>query len=105
MPDDGRRVFIETLVVAALVGGEKDEAEAALPQPVPERELADRQQRLAEALRGLNDAAELGITPEELSRAESYATGALLEAARKLRPLVLEDGLEPPLDFKARGRS
>jgi hypothetical protein len=105
MPDDGRRVFIESLVGAALVGSANDAAEAALPQPVPERELAGRQQRLAEALRGLNEAAELGITADELARAESYATGALLEAARKLRPLVLEEGLEPPLDFKARGRA
>jgi hypothetical protein len=101
MRQEGRRIFIEALMGAAAVGAAPGAA-AALPQPVPERELADPARRLAEALRALNDAGRLGITPEELARAESYATGALLEAARRLRPLVLEDGLEPPFAFDAR---
>jgi hypothetical protein len=106
MSEDGRRTFIESLLGAAALGvaGADTAGAAALPQPVPERALADRERSLAEALRALNDAAELGITPEELARAQAYATGALLETARRLRPLVLEDGLEPPLDFDARRR-
>jgi hypothetical protein len=101
MRQEGRRIFIEALMGAAAAGAAPGAA-AALPQPVPEREMADPARRLAEALRSLNDAARLGIAPEELARAEAYATGALLEAARLLRPLVLEDVLEPPLDFNAR---
>ena len=104
MREDGRRAFIEALVGAAAIGAaDAAPAGATLPQAVPERELAERERRLADALRALNDAAELGITPEELARAEAYATGALLEVARRLRPLVLEDRLEPPLGFHARG--
>jgi hypothetical protein len=96
----GRRVFIERLAGAAAAGN----ARMAAAQPVPERGLGGAEHGLAEALRGLNEAARLGIAPEELARAEAYATGALLEAARKLRPLVLEDALEPPLAFDPKGQ-
>jgi hypothetical protein len=46
----------------------------------------------------------LGVTGEDLDRAELYATGALLEAEARLRPLVLPDGLDLPVVFKARRR-
>ena len=106
MNEDGRRTFIESLLGAAALGaGAVGTASTATAQPVPERELADSARRLAEALRALNAAADLGIPPEELARAEAYATCALLETARRLRPLVLEDALEPPLGFDAHNRS
>ncbi len=65
----------------------------------------DRRLRLAAALRELNAAAGLGITPDELERAEAYATGAILEAETKLRPLVLDDGHDLTVAFRARRRA
>jgi hypothetical protein len=62
---------------------------------------SDRQ-RLAGALRELNDAAGLGVTEEDLARAEAYATGALLETAAKLRTLPLPEDLDLPVVFRAR---
>ena len=55
-------------------------------------------------MRELNAAAGLGVTPEELERAEAYATGAILEAEARLRPLVLAEGLDLPVIFQARRR-
>jgi hypothetical protein len=64
----------------------------------------DERRRLGAALRDLNDAGALGVTADELERAEAYATGAILEAAAKLRPLVLDPGLDLPVVFRARRR-
>jgi hypothetical protein len=64
----------------------------------------DARKRLGAALRELNQAARLGITPEDLDRTEAYATGALLEVATRLRPLALPEGLDLPVVFRARSR-
>jgi hypothetical protein len=64
----------------------------------------EERRRLGAALRELNDAAGLGVTGDELERAEAYATGAILEAEAKLRPLVLDPGLDLPVVFRARRR-
>jgi hypothetical protein len=61
--------------------------------------------RLAAALRELNDAGSLGITADELERAEAYATGAILEAEAKLRPLALDAGFDLPVVFVARRKA
>lgn len=62
-------------------------------------------ERLARALAELNEAAGIGITPDEFERARRYATGVHLEARAKLRPLVLRDDLDLPVHFSARRRS
>jgi hypothetical protein len=67
-------------------------------------QAGDRRRRLGDVLRELNQAAGLGITHDELERAEAYATGAILELEAKLRPLALEDRVEPPVAFQARLR-
>lgn len=100
----GRRQFLGGLGAATVAVGAAREAGA---QAAPRAGLADapsNQKRLAAALRELNAAAALGVTPEDLDRAEAYATGALLEAAAKLRPLRLPDSLDLPVVFRARGR-
>ena len=89
-------------VFAAL--GVRGAAEAQAPARVSLAEGGDRRRRLAAALRELNDVAGLGVTPDELERAEAYATGAILEAEAKLRPLVLDEGLDLPVAFSARRR-
>jgi hypothetical protein len=93
----GRRGFMGSLALAA--------GTAASPvhgQAPPEMTLAEENRRLGTALRELNEVAGLGVTPDELERAEAYATGALLEARAKLRPLVLDDKLDVPVIFRAR---
>ena len=99
-----RRSFMGGLAGATAALGARGAAEA---QPPPRASLADagdRRRRLAGALREMNAAAGLGVTPEELERAEAYATGAILEAEAKLRPLVLDEGLDLPVTFQARRR-
>ncbi len=61
-------------------------------------------ERLARALAELNEAAGIGITPEEFERAKGYATGVHLEAGAKLRPLILPQNLDLPVHFSARGK-
>jgi hypothetical protein len=65
-------------------------------------QAGDRRRRLAAALRQLNEAAGLGIAPDELERAEAYASGAILEAEAKLRPRRLDGALDLPVVFRAR---
>ena len=92
-----RRGFMWSLALAAGTA-----ASSAHGQAPPEMALAEENRRLGTALRGLNELAGLGVTPDELERAEAYATGALLEARTKLRPLVLDDTLDLPVVFRAR---
>lgn len=99
----GRRRFLGALTASAAITG----ARGAAAQAPPRAGLADAppdQRRLADALRELNAAAALGVTAEDLERAEAYATGAILESAAKLRPLRLPESLDLPVVFRARGR-
>jgi hypothetical protein len=57
------------------------------------------------ALAELNDAAGIGIAAEDFERARSYAAGAYREAARSLRPLALDPGLDLPVAFAAKRES
>lgn len=103
MTRKSRRRFLEGLGVAAAVG-RVPEAEAQAPPKMSMDEAGERRQRLAAALRALNEAGGLGVTGEDLDRAEAYATGALLEAEARLRPLVFPESLDLPVVFKARRR-
>jgi hypothetical protein len=102
MKGRSRRRFLGLLTAAAAAGGGAD---AQAPPRVSMDDAGERRRRLAAALRALNEAAGLGVTPDEQERAEAYATGAILEAEAKLRPIVFEDGLELPVQFAARRRA
>lgn len=105
MAHSGRRRFIGSVGgVAALLGGRGEALAQAFPK-VSIQETEERRRRLAKALRELNDAAGLGVTADDFERAEAYVTGAILEAEAKLRPLVLPEGLDLPVVFKARRRA
>jgi hypothetical protein len=105
MPRSGRRRFLGLVVggaTAALQGARAAEAQA--PPKVPLDETDARRRGLAAALRELNAKAGLGVTAEDLHRAEAYVTGAFLEVETKLRSLPLPEGLDLPLAFRARRR-
>ncbi len=105
MDSDGRREFIGSLVgVAAGLGAAEAAGEPASLQAAPEREPAPREARVIAALRELNEAAGIGISEDELERAGAYASGAFIEAAARLRPIVLDTRIEPALTFAARRR-
>ena len=104
MRGQSRRRFMGGLAGATAVLGARGTAEAQAPARVSLADGGDRRRRLAEALRELNEAAGLGVTPEELERAEAYATGAILETEAKLRPIVLDERLDLPVTFSARRR-
>ena len=104
MPGKGRRRFVGTLAGAAAGLGAATAVEAQAPPRVTMDQAGDRRRRLGAALRELNEAAGLGVAPEDLERAEAYATGAILEADAKLRPRVLDEGLDLPVAFRARRR-
>ena len=98
---NSRRRFVGSLAGAAAVTSAPLRIEAqAFPKTDIER-AAEPRRKLAAALRELNDAAGLGVTPDEIDRAEAYATGAILEAHAKLRPLVLSDDLDLSTVFRA----
>jgi hypothetical protein len=60
---------------------------------------------LERSLQGLNQAAGIGIAADDFELARSYAAGAYREAARSLRPVVLDSALDLPVAFSAkRGR-
>jgi hypothetical protein len=103
MTRKGRRRFLEGVGVAAVLG-RGGEAEAQAPAKLSLEDAGERRQRLAAALRELNQAGGLGVSGEDLERAEAYASGAILEAEARLRPLVLPEGLDLPVVFKARRR-
>src|SRR5262245_16661288 len=102
MRGEGRRRFVALLAGAAAVLRGLGAAQAQAPPKVSMKDVGERRRRLASALRELNEAAGLGVTPEDLDRAEAYASGAILEAEQKLRPLVLDDALDVPIVFRAR---
>jgi hypothetical protein len=65
----------------------------------------ERTDELVEALRELNDAAGIGIVPEEFETACDYAAGAYREARLKLRTIVLDESMDLPVAFASkRGR-
>lgn len=105
MPRSGRRRFLGLMggTAAALHGSRVAEAQA--PPKAPLEETDARRRGLGAALRELNTKAGLGVTAEDLDRAEAYATGALVEAETKLRSLPLPEGLDLPVVFRARRRS
>ena len=104
MKNQGRRRFIALLSGATAALGAADGAQTQAPPRLSMQEAGDRRRRLGAALRELNEAAGLGVVPEDLERAEVYSTGAILEAESKLRPLLIGDGLDLPVVFRARGR-
>ena len=95
----GRRRFMGSLAGAAagVAGSATTEAQAPANVPVPEASRS-----LGATLRALNESAGLGVTPDEIDRAEAYVTGAILETRAKLRPLVLDERLDLPVVFQAR---
>ena len=95
----GRRRFMGSL--AAMTAGAAGARTAAAQAP-PSAPVAEANRGLGATLRALNESAGLGITPDEIDRAEAYVTGAILETRAKLRPLVLEEGLDLPVVFRAR---
>jgi hypothetical protein len=102
MPRDGRRSFIG--ILTGLVLGVARWAEPQAPAKVSMDEAGERRQRLGKLLRELNETAGLGVAPDDIERAEAYATGAILETEAKLRPLRLDDALDVPIVFRARRR-
>lgn len=103
MAGKSRRQFVSLLGATAALGSSPRESAAQAPARGRD-EQDDTRKRLGAALRELNQAARLGVTAEDLDRTEGYATGALLEAAARLRPLVLPEGLDLPVVFQARRR-
>lgn len=57
---------------------------------------------LVDALRQLNEGAGIGITPEDFEAAHRYAAGAFREAQAKLRPVVLDEGMDLGVAFAAK---
>jgi len=105
MPRSGRRRFLGLIMGGTTSALHRSRAaEAQAPPRAPLDETDARRRGLAAALRELNAKAGLGVTAEDLDRAEAYATGALLEAETKLRSLPLPEGLDLPLVFRARRR-
>ena len=98
----GRRRLVALLGGAATGLGSASRSEPQAPPKVSIEGAGERRRRLASALRELNEVAGLGVTKEDLDGAEAYATGALLESEAKLRALVLPEGLDLPVVFKAR---
>ena len=99
MPTKGRRRFMGSLAGATAAAATVPLAEAQAPPKAP---VQEGHRALGATLRALNERAGLGITADEIDRAEAYATGAILETRAKLRPLVLDEGLDLPTVFRAR---
>ena len=98
MPALDRRRFMGSLALAA--GAAASPAEGQAP---PERALAEENRRLGSALRELNEAAGLGRHARTSSSARRPMPRARCSRrAAKLRPLVLHDGLDLPVVFRAR---
>jgi hypothetical protein len=80
----------------SILGGASWVAAACAPEnPSSEDELE-------RALRDLNRTAGIGIADDDFELARSYAAGAYREAARRLRPIVLDSGLDLPVAFAAK---
>ncbi len=65
-------------------------------------ENASPEDDLERTLQDLNRTAGIGIADDDFELARSYAAGAYREAARTLRPIVLDSGLDLPLAFAAK---
>jgi hypothetical protein len=98
----GRRRFVALLASGAATLRGLGSAQAQAPPKVSMEDAGERRRRLGRTLRELNEVAGLGVADDDLDRAEAYATGAILEAELKLRPLVLGDSLDVPIVFRAR---
>jgi hypothetical protein len=72
---------------------------AAMACAASSRESGDA---LVDALRELNRAGDVGIAPDDFEAARDYAAGAYREAAAKLRPIVLDPGMDLPVAFSAK---
>ncbi len=105
MRQGSRRRFMAGVGSAALALRAGSKAEAQAPPRASPKGAEGRRQRVAAALREMNQAAGLGVAAEDLEAAEAYAVGALLEAEAKLRTLSLDPGLDLPVVFRARRRS
>jgi hypothetical protein len=80
----------------SIVSGASFAAAACAPEkPSPEDDLE-------RALRDLNRTSGIGIAEDDFELARSYAAGAHREAARTLRPIVLDSGLDLPVSFAAK---
>lgn len=66
------------------------------------REKPPSEDDLERALAALNQAAGIGIADDDFELARSYAAGAYREAAKSLRPIVLDAGLDLPVAFAAK---
>src|SRR5262245_49719460 len=95
----GRRRFMGTLAALPLGAAGAKRAEAQAPAKTA---VAEDHRELGRTLRAMNDAAGLGVTADEIDRAEAYVTGSILEARAKLRPLVLDESPDRPVAFPAR---
>lgn len=65
-------------------------------------EKSSSEDDLERALQDLNQAAGIGIAADDFELARSYAAGAYREAAKTLRPIVLDPGLDLPVAFAAK---
>jgi hypothetical protein len=101
---NSRRRFVGLCGATAALASSPGELQAQAPARERPGDRDSARKHLAAALRELNRAAGLGVAAEDLERAEAYVTGALLEARSKLRPLVLPEGLDLPVVFRARRR-
>ena len=102
MAETSRRSFLTGATAAATILATGAATAEQAPARGPVDDPGGRRQRLANALRELNEAAGLGIPEGELSAAEAYAVGAILEAEAKLHPIVLPDDRELSTWFAAR---
>jgi hypothetical protein len=86
--------------VAALAG-----AWGASMACAPAAEENPSEDALRRALAELNEAAAIGIAPDDFELSWDYAAGAYREAKATLRPIVLDSALDLPVAFSAkRGR-
>jgi hypothetical protein len=80
----------------SILAGAPWAAAACAPEPpTPEDDLE-------RALRDLNRTAAIGIADDDFELARSYAAGAYREAARTLRPIALDAGLDLSVAFAAK---
>lgn len=97
-----RRHFIAALTGGAVAARATTTAEAQAPPKVAMNETEEPRRRLAAEMKALNDAAGLGVTADEIERAQAYATGALLAARDRLRTIELDPSLDLAVSFSAK---
>ena len=100
MKTSARRWFLGlvagSIAALSLPGSKGAGAEPLPPDPSGEKPTPS----LAGVMNALNETAGLGIPPEEVKRAERYATGVYGDLQSKLRPIHLGEDL--PLRFSAK---